>query len=167
MFDDEDESSDDDSVKSKTLRKGRAPLCLFLCGVSSEATGVPPIAEVTVVVTDGVTDGVTVVLTDGVTDGVTGEVTAVVSNGVTDGVTDVYVVTGEMIMEVLMAHLGALDGTGHFDGDFSILSFLLYLHLEATESFAALFSNFSIRWFKAIENNHNYNCINENIMWLV
>ena len=106
---------------------------------TSEATGVPPIAEVA----DGATDGVTVVVTDGVTDGVTGEVTAVVSNGVTDGV------TGEMIMEVLMAHLGALDGTGHFDGDFSILSFLLYLHLDATESFAALFSNFSIRWFKA------------------
>lgn len=87
-----------------------------------------------------------------VTDGVAAEVTDGVAAEVTDGV------TAEVLAEVSMAHLGASDGTEHFDGDFSALSFLLYLHLDATESFAALFSTFSIRWFSAIENNHNYNC---------
>jgi len=80
-------------------------------------------------------------MTDGVTDRVTDGVTAEVTDG------------GEMIVEVLIAYLGALNGTGHFDGDFTTLSFLLYLHLDATESFAALFSIFSIRWFNAIEKN--------------
>ena len=79
-----------------------------------------------------VTDELTAVVTGVVT---TAEVTAVVT---TDGRTAVA------IAEDLMVHLGALDGTEHFDGDFSTLSFLLYLHLDAIESFAALFSSFLI-----------------------
>ena len=89
----------------------------FLWGVSSEA----PIA----VVTDGLTAVVTGVVT-------TAEVTAVVT---TDGWTAVAIAEDLMV----------LDGTEHFDGDFSTLSFLLYLHLDAIESFAALFSSFSIK----------------------